>query len=164
MHMRPLTYLSIAEIGQLLVAQDKEPRSDPSGIQRRAVPGELLEFTMGRVDRQFKEYVVLRTLSHEPLFTNYSTLSQEEVSETTENVSSPTSPTTTYPGNTQTNQNRSGGGTNELGPEATAILTQVAALQAVVLSLQEQRARERERIGDSVEIGVAPPPQYSRTP
>ncbi|KAL5492150.1 hypothetical protein ACEPAI_3597 [Sanghuangporus weigelae] len=83
------------------------------------------------------------------------------VSEVTEDNDRPESPTTSTPTNTQMSGTQAGGGTNELSPETTAILSQVAALQAVVMSLQEQRAREGDRVVDPMDIGVAPP-EYSR--
>ncbi|KAL5531404.1 hypothetical protein ACEPAG_4281 [Sanghuangporus baumii] len=85
------------------------------------------------------------------------------VSEVTEDNDRPESSTTSTPTNTQLSDTQVGGRTDELSPETTAILSQVAALQAVVMSLQEQRAREGGRVSDPnpMDVGVAPP-EYSR--
>ncbi|KAL5537166.1 hypothetical protein ACEPAF_989 [Sanghuangporus sanghuang] len=72
-------------------------------------------------------------------------------SETTEGNDRPESPTTSNPTNTQMSGTQAGGGTNELSPGTTAILSQVAALQAVVMSLQEQRAGEGGRVVDPMD-------------
>ncbi|KAL5512944.1 hypothetical protein ACEPAH_3342 [Sanghuangporus vaninii] len=82
-------------------------------------------------------------------------------SETREDNDRPESATTSTPTNTQMSGTQADGGTNELSPVTTVILSQMAALQAVVMSLQEQRAREGGRVVDPMDIGVAPP-EYSR--